>query len=247
MAGMSEGEQSAEQFEAGPAEWRVRDALTAALGRAERGEVDPRPAARPRRVERPAPPPAGKAISFNAAMARALAAGHKTQTRRPIRPPAAGQIVHQGRPWPADSTGRPIRCTLATAGERVWVREPWTPAASGRGVEYEADLGPAAAKQKRWRPGRFMGQDKSRLTLLVTDVLPQRLTAITPGEAAAEGVAPGVLADESFDAVAWFRDLWDSIYGRDAELAWSADPWVWVVRFRLWNEPSPRTRSARAG
>ena len=43
---------------------------------------------------------------------------------------------------------------------------------------------------------------------------------------------PGLFDDEPGAAVLWFGRLWDSIYA-GGEFAWEADPWVWVVRFRL--------------
>lgn len=115
---------------------------------------------------------------------------------------------------------------------RLWVREPWQYASSGdRPYRYEADVGPAAARQSKWRPGRFLARDASRLTLEVHQVRPERLTHITPHEAAAEGMPPG-LFDAEAAAVDWFRRLWDTFYG-NGEFAWKNDPWVWVIEFRV--------------
>ena len=245
---MSDSPTSDAAFSPGPTEWRVRDALSDALGRAVRGEAEPtvRRAIRaePRR-HAPAEPAAAKRrpISFNAAMARALLAGNKTQTRRPIRPGPVGETTHDGRPWPTDERGEPVRCDLAVPGERLWVREPWADAPAGaKGRIFEADFGPEAAKAHRWRPGRFLARDASRLTLVVTQVVPQRVQAITPYDAAAEGLPPGQFADDDPAAVLdWFRGLWDSIYA-GGEFAWGRDPWVWVVRFRLGRVPAKRRR-----
>ena len=223
------------------AERRVADRLRAELARAVAGEVAP---------EAPPPPsPSVKSIAFNAAMARALIAGHKTQTRRPIKPLPATAIEHRGRPWPADAGGRPLACRLASAGDRLAVREPWR--AGPRGTEFEADVGPAAAgRGGGWRPGRFMNAADARLFLIVTDVSPGRLADLSPPDAAAEGMPPGLFggADAPEDAaVLWFRRLWDSIYG-GGELAWERDPWVWSIHFRVEHKVKHKTaRPRRAG
>ena len=33
-------------------------------------------------------------------------------------------------------------------------------------------------------------------------------------------------------ALAWFRRLWDGVYGK-TEFAWSGNPWIWVVEFKV--------------
>lgn len=223
--------QSEESPKIGAAERRVRDRLVAELGRA-MGEPQPSSGSG---LETPDEGPREKPVAFNAAMARALLAGHKTQTRRPIRPMPATETTVGGRLWPADAAGKALQCRLAAKGDVLWVREPWNYASGGRGYVYEADVGPAAAKQRKWRPGRFMAREASRMHLHVTSIWPERLRDTTPGDAAAEGMPPGLFTDTSANddaAVAWFRRLWDTIYG-DTELAWKHNPWVWVVRFRV--------------
>ena len=220
----------------GPVEEEIRLRLMRALDRAIRGEPEP---VVPRRIIREpgrAPDAAGRPITFNAAMVRALLAGNKTQTRRPIRPVPAGETVHRGQPWPTDAAGKPVACTLASYGDLLWVREPWNHGTADDNPRrakyvYEADIGPAAAKHRKWRPGRFMPRQASRLTLRVTGVLPQRLQMLFPADASAEGMPPGLFDDEPEAAITWFQRLWDSIYA-DTEFAWHRNPWVWVVRFR---------------
>lgn len=228
----------------GAAERRVREVMTAALakardvGRSDRSNNEPAPASVPAAVSRGQPvPESNRPISFNAAMVRALLAGQKTETRRPVRPLPTGETVRSGRPWPTGPDGEPMDCRLAEKGDRLWVREPW--AMTGEGLIYEADLGPAEAKRHRWRPGRFMAKSACRLWLDVTDVRGERLTDITPAAAEAEGFPPGLFhqktvtsADRGQAAVTWFRQLWDSIYG-DGDFAWRNDPWVWAIHIRL--------------
>ncbi len=223
--------------DAGPAERRVRDALVSELERAVAG-VDAAPAApahplATRDVPGPTPEPAasGRPIAFNAAMVRALLAGQKTQTRRPIRPLPTGEVNSSGTLWPVGRDGERLSCRLAGPGEHLWVREPW--AAGPRGTEYEADVGPARAKSRTWKAGRFMARSASRLTLRVTRVSPERLTALSPAAAAAEGMPPGLFDEQADAPIVWFSRLWDQIYGRDPDLAWAANPWVWAIHFEL--------------
>jgi hypothetical protein len=170
-------------------------------------------------------------------MVRAILAGNKSQTRRPIQPAPAGSRPKGRRHWPVDEAGKLIECRLAEIGEPLWVREPWKPAPeSGRRrrgmIEYEADHGPAAAAQhKPWRAGRFLARSGSRLTLHVKAIYPQRLAEMTPQEAVAEGMPPALLDADPAAAIDGFRKLWDKIYG-ETEFAWEASPWVWVIRFK---------------
>jgi hypothetical protein len=87
-------------------------------------------------------------ILFNGGMVRALLAGRKTQTRRPIKPqPMAAHHVdvchysptgwalwkHGSTPKPADPRdawgrclcSREVTCPFGQAGDRLWVRETW--------------------------------------------------------------------------------------------------------------------------
>ena len=216
------------------AQRRIRDELTAALHRA----VTQPPSAEPPPGPGAAAEPLqafGRPITFNATMVRAILAGNKTQTRRPIKPIPEG-IARRGRhSWPVDADGRPIECKLAQVGEPLWVREPWREATGtrrGRGIEYEADLGPAAAVlQRPWRAGRFLPRTGSRITLMVKTLYPQRLGELTPQDAVAEGMPPALLADDPAAAIERFRALWDKVYA-ETEFSWSENPWVWVVRFK---------------
>ncbi len=169
--------------------------------------------------------PTERPIAFNGAMARALLAGQKTQTRRPIRPMPAGETEQAGRRWPATASGTVIECKLASVGDPLWVREPWQ--LDGAKRRYEADVGPAAARQTTWRPGRSLPRDASRMTLLVLDVWPERLSEMSEDDIRAEGMPPGL-----FDAAPrlWFERLWDQFYGR-SEFAAKHDPWIWAIRF----------------
>jgi hypothetical protein len=205
--------------DAGPVEQRVRRTLVAELARAT-GEEPSTPAAKSL-PEKP--------IQFNAAMARALAAGQKTQTRRPMRPLPVGAEEVGGLTTPVQASGQPVPCRLAKVGQTLYVREPWAFAEDGRGRVYEADVGPAVAAKRQWQPGRTLPRDASRFLLDVRQVRAEQIQAISESDAKREGMPPG-LFDEM--PIVWFRRLWDGFYGR-SEFAWEQNPWVWVIDFAV--------------
>ena len=85
-----------------------------------------------------------------------------------------------------------------------------------------------------WRPSIHMPRWASRITLHITDVRVQRLQDISGYDAVAEGVCEfGVeppLHEDLEEARGHFRDLWNSLYGRDA---WDANPWVCALTFTV--------------
>lgn len=158
-------------------------------------------------------------ILFSGPLVRALLAGTKTQTRRPIKPqPNAGpraEMVNLGyRSWgllDGDLSGE-WRCPYGVPGERLWVKETWCqkfvdpPGPEGYWAGYwyaatdetpdkvDGDGAIVYRKDGRqaspWISGRFMPRAASRLTLEITDVRVQRLQEISDGAAEAEGVRP---------------------------------------------------------
>lgn len=126
-------------------------------------------------------------------------------------------------------------------------RKPWAP------LQWEAD----GSKNKDWRgfgpgngivvgpgklrPGMFMPLWASRITLEVTGVRVERLQDISEADAIAEGVETPPTPAEYRDACGElvlpsrrtareaYRVLWEQINGPES---WSANPWVWVVKFK---------------
>lgn len=104
-------------------------------------------------------------------------------------------------------------------------------------VFYQADhpskpaisiVSPDTGNEWVWRLkiGRFLPRWASRLTLEITDVRVERLQDIDRGDCMAEGCPfPNMAVN---DPIGWFSGLWDSIYGN-----WHANPWVWVVEFKV--------------
>lgn len=114
-------------------------------------------------------------------------------------------------------------------GDRLWVRETWRhDDFDSSGAILRADMPADAVRETqgivRWKPGIHMPRWASRLTLTVMQVRVQRLQAITPDDAAAEGVDifPRPL----------FRDLWDSL-NRARGYGWDANPWVAAFIFTV--------------
>lgn len=89
-----------------------------------------------------------------------------------------------------------------------------------------------------WKPSIHMPRAACRILLEITAVRVERLNDISQADAIAEGGPP---SHPSIDAVSrdygfpdfsrsWFAQTWQHIYGEES---WSANPWVWVIEFRL--------------
>lgn len=193
-------------------------------------------------------------ILFSGPMVRAILDGHKTVTRRIMKPQPTGTA---GKSWP-EARGL---CPFGSSGDRLWVRETWMPRAAPYGMEsfsngviYAATpTGGGYAVHAReshadqiarlskpgftWRPSIHMPRWASRLTLEVVGVRVERLQEIDEADILAEGVTvDGVAkltgtpwADMPTLHHAWER-LWDSINGDRA--SWASNPWVWRIEFR---------------
>jgi hypothetical protein len=179
------------------------------------------------------PPLRERPIMFGPAMVRAILAGTKTQTRRPVK-------LH------ADGTSYD-RCRYGAPGELLWVRETWTNLARPgyqRVPVYRADgtSTDTLPEGVRWKPSLLMPRWASRLDLEVTGVRVERLQDISEADALAEGLVRwtgpsggalyGINQGTVWDLdvrLAYLR-LWDSINGKRAP--WASNPWVWVIAFR---------------
>lgn len=147
-------------------------------------------------------------------------------------------------------------------GMGLWVRETWTPdhrdfyphfpavyKADG-GYDYERnEKGEVYSPEQkswypyRWRPSIHMPRWASRIDLEVTAVRVERLQDCDDADAMAEGMhkfhglelyghdrngtAGNLVGGSPREA---FALLWESIHGAGA---WDANPWVWVVSFKV--------------
>lgn len=210
---------------------------------------------------------------FNGEMVRALLDGRKTQTRRimKVQPdtPEFGlrRIIESSIAneigmyfWSQDDArgikarSKPFSCPYGGVGDRIWVRETWAEAGAGAPdlklyrANYPAHVpshyeNVPPAEEIRWTPSIHMPRCASRILLEITDVRVERLNAISPEDAEAEGIDMEALADsqDCYDCIAdhnmtgrptakgAFKYLWESIYGEEN---WQANPWVWVIEFK---------------
>lgn len=173
------------------------------------------------------------------------------------------EFVHLGEdgdPYP-DGGSVVRRCSYGVSGDRLWVRETfqYQRAEDGLGLHYRADGARCGVSEQylddpdsegaalvradvvpdgRWKPSIHMPRWASRITLEVTGVRVERVQDIRDPGILAEGVLRGdSLVDRTGltrgeDLCDQFRVLWDSINAKKG-FGWEANPWVWVVEFKL--------------
>ncbi len=95
----------------------------------------------------------------------------------------------------------------------------------------------------RWKPSIHMPRWASRITLEIVNVKAERLQEITRSDIRAEGlVVPKEYCsdDIEYNYRQWlgdeFKRLWDSLYTKKLEYQWQANPWVWVISFKVIND-----------
>ncbi len=168
------------------------------------------------------PAVARRFMLFATPLVQAILAGRKRVTRRLITP------APRGAPK--------VPCPYGAAGDRIWVREKWgyrrqfydRRAASTGPYIYAADGAPEGAEFLPWKPSLHMPRAACRIVLEISAVHSERLRSITANDAIAEG-CPNERLD---DPIAWFAEVWDRYLGSRG-YGWSANPWVWVIGFRM--------------
>lgn len=216
-------------------------------------------------------------ILFSRPMVQAILAGEKTQTRRPIAHPffVIGER-DDGSPWPlapqmdeGDGTAPWIACPYGRPGDRLWVREAFSPrdsngdacrideaayAVLSDGTQVHRDgvvvpaLGeyaPGAFDGIKWRPSIHMPRWASRIELEVVGVRVERLHSISDADILAEGVTIELAAElvgmpRAFVGNSF--DAWRLLWTAiNGDASWDRNPWVWVVEFR-WRRRSKAER-----
>lgn len=158
-------------------------------------------------------------ILFSGSMVRAILQGRKTQTRRvakDVKHPDLGNLYAPGvlAREPAHVIHR--ACSYGQPGDRLWVRETWSPDATtmypcpnywyAASDSFQSGSSHDCPKQWRgnyadclacweeshgkfrWRPSIHMPRKASRISLEVVSVKVERLNAISEEDALAEGV-----------------------------------------------------------
>ena len=197
---------------------------------------------------------AERPILMSGAMVRAILAGRKTQTRRvvklhpcvqlePLFPTVRGSKCefHDAKIGDPHNRTTPhlideARCPYGEPGDRLWVKETFKENDPPSGYIYRAsDSDYGCTPKKPWKPSIFMPRNASRITLEIVSVRVERLQAISPEDARAEGCGteeiPWKAGPELHENpwVATYARLWESINGAGS---WDANPWVWVVEFK---------------
>lgn len=152
-----------------------------------------------------------------------------------------------GRHWPDYAKGLP--CPYGQPDDQLWVRETWaqnwnqlSDTRMDRSYVYRADGAQRAQDNGTdlpWKPSIHMPRAASRITLEITGVRVERLQDISEADAYAEGIEQTEFCEEAEHAQPAtgalpgryaYRALWESINGPGS---WGANPWVWVVEFRV--------------
>ena len=203
---------------------------------------------------------AEKPILFSTPMVRAILDGRKTMTRRVVADkfdPANWDWDIQDKgfgPFIEDKYGDPIEvetlCPYGVPGDRLYVRETWTPYCINKKTCRNALLAHSNYCYKaspeecvddlrcKWHPSIHMPKSAARIWLTVTDVRVERLQEIATDDAKAEGVLqPGVIPSntlvrntEGSIPRTNFKILWDSL-NASRGFSWEQNPWVWVISF----------------
>jgi len=218
-------------------------------------------------------------ILFNGAMVRAILAGQKTQTRRAVKLPHNNRLGQ----WEASTsgghgardrkgnlvpehvciwhtrTGDTLSCPLGQPGDRLWVRETFSPIYSTTDgglieVDYRATyqhghrMGDHLGIPKEWKPSVHMPREACRLVLEISAVRVERLQALPNADGEAEGISfciedPDTTAGRAFSEAEHYWIAGVSMRGTPEDhamraqfaeqgLDWDSNPWVWVIDFK---------------
>lgn len=190
-------------------------------------------------------------IIFSGESVRAILEGHKTQTRRvlkpqPFDPSYVSGVFADGSVGYVSAGGRSVLCPYGKPGDRLWVRESFVPNYFDDGKPaYRSDWTRTASeyiKPPKWQSPLFMPREYSRLTLEIVTIRVGHVQEITERDAIAEGVKVITVnipdPEKGFnrgDPLESYSDvyalLWDSLNAKRG-YSWASNPWVWVVEFK---------------
>lgn len=185
---------------------------------------------------------------------RRLAATCGDHSPDPAR--SASHVAHlRGRLFPFGESGGSLRspvCPFGQPGDQLWVRETHALEDDGSRVVYAADrearhfnctrdqIGEpfylaSVYEPDGWRPSIHMPRWASRLSLELTGVRVERLWEISESDVRAEGcewLAYCCAEEMEPNDPTEYSDLWDMLNAKRG-YPWAANPWVWVLEFRM--------------
>jgi hypothetical protein len=131
-----------------------------------------------------------------------------------------------------------IVCPYGKPSDLLWVREKHRrlidcETGAFHSWDYYADMSEEFHKQfpHKWKPSIHMPKAAARIWLEVTDVRVERLRDISEEDAISEGAEKEYqVYPERARYRYGFALLWSKINGYES---WEANPWVWVVSFRV--------------
>ena len=182
-----------------------------------------------------------KPIIFNTQMVQAILSGEKHYTRRVIKYDTKSLLsspYHESHPEVSDKHIVGKLCIPPyRVGDILYVRESFNP--GEQRILYRADC--PNAKDLKWTPAIYMPKTAARLWLKVTSIRVERLREITEDGAIAEGMQGNTSPqDKQIPAVERFSSLWDTTISKSVldQYGWLANPWVWVIGFKVTQKPS---------
>jgi len=177
---------------------------------------------------------------------RGIQTGHKSQTRRVIKPQPENVYCNPDRPdwgWHTHQKGdTQLFCPYGNVGDRLWVREMWLlyshmgqyvgkipkQAPKDLSIGYKAD-GFDKENLFTWRSPMWMPKWAARIWLEITGVRVERVQEITQSDCISEGICPHLPC--------YFQKLWDSLNAKRG-FGWDKNPWVRVIEFKKIEVPN---------
>lgn len=170
--------------------------------------------------------------------------------------PPGGSLPEHWSWWEGPAHGPSMyhraKCPYGKPGDRLWVKETYRyhpedkPLGDQMPIDYAATpISGDGFLGLKWKSSRFMPRWASRILLEIVSVRVERVQEISRGDAGLEGMC--FLSDINWNKVHkglnviqkhhWpeenFSRYWDTIYAKNPESQWDANPWVWVIEFKV--------------
>jgi len=151
-----------------------------------------------------------------------------------------------------------LPCRYGQPGDLLWVKETWgvydgiyccetdLPNYQDKDGTFHKVVHFAGTENYAWgmygpprrRPSIFMPRSAARIMLEIKDIRVERVQDISATDAFAEGVRDGYLHQPpDWMDIDRYGELWDKING-EGNFRWDANPWVWVIEFKVINRTS---------